>query len=88
MGNSPYQNLSPASFWSLANAKSSTLLPDGLYKKKWQIGKDEKIATAGSYFTQHVGRYLKRNGFHVLDMEPLPWGSRLKITGSGLLCHE
>lgn len=33
MSNSPYQNLSPASFWGLTIAKFNTLIPDGLYNK-------------------------------------------------------
>jgi hypothetical protein len=74
MSNSPYQGIPSIRFWSAAVAKSTAIVPDGLYNSKWPIEKNEKIATAGSCFAQHIGRYLKRNGFHVLDMEPPPLG--------------
>lgn len=78
MRNNPYQDLSPSHFWGRAIAKSTALVPEELYKRKWPIGKGEKIATAGSCFAQHIGRHLKRNGFHVLDMEPPPLGLTLE----------
>jgi hypothetical protein len=44
-----------------------------MYRKKWDIGPTERIATAGSCFAQHIGRHMKRKGFNVLDMEPPPY---------------
>lgn len=78
MSYSPYQGLTSSSFWSSAVTNSTSLVSDGLFLKKWPIGKDEKIATAGSCFAQHIGRNLKRNGFNVLDMEPGPLGLTLE----------
>lgn len=78
MSRSPYQGLPKTSFWSSAVAKSSTRVPEGLYEKKWPIGKNEKIATAGSCFAQHIGRHLKRNSYKVMDMEPPPIGLSLE----------
>jgi hypothetical protein len=68
----PYQDLAKESFWSRAVADSTSLVPEGLYNKKWPIRKDDRIATAGSCFAQHIGRHMKGKGFQVLDLEPSP----------------
>ncbi len=68
----PYQDLAKESFWSRAVADSTSLVPEALYDKKWPIRKDDRIATAGSCFAQHIGRHMKGKGFHVLDLEPSP----------------
>lgn len=68
----PYQNLPKESFWSSAVAGSTALVPESLYDKKWPIHKDDRIATAGSCFAQHIGRHMKGKGFQVLDLEPSP----------------
>ncbi len=68
----PYQNLAKESFWSRAVADSTTLVPEALYDKKWPIRRDDRIATAGSCFAQHIGRHMKGKGFQVLDLEPSP----------------
>ncbi|MCW2308481.1 GSCFA domain-containing protein [Rhodobium gokarnense] len=33
---------------------------------------DARIATAGSCFAQHIGRYLRNNGLNYMDLEPAP----------------
>jgi hypothetical protein len=68
----PYQDLPKKCFWSRGVAASKTLVPEHLYEYKWPIQKDERIATAGSCFAQHIGRRMKANGFTVLDLEPAP----------------
>lgn len=68
----PYQNLPKECFWSRAVAGSTALVPEALYDKKWPIRKDERIATAGSCFAQHIGRHMKTKDFQVLDLEPAP----------------
>ena len=74
MVKSPYQGLPQTAFWRNAVSNSTTLVPTGLYKKKWPINKTERIATAGSCFAQHIGHHLHRNGFNIMDMEPPPLG--------------
>jgi hypothetical protein len=69
---SPYANLPARSFWSSGVAKSQGPVPDRIYAPKWQISPDDKIATAGSCFAQHIGRKLKEHKFQVLDVEPPP----------------
>ena len=47
---------------------------NNIYKKKFDIKPNTKIATAGSCFGQHVGNHLKRNGYQVIDEEIAPPG--------------
>jgi hypothetical protein len=68
----PYQNSSKESFWSSAVARSTTLVPELIYNRKWPISRDERIATAGSCFAQHIGRHMRARKFDVMDMEPSP----------------
>lgn len=68
--NSPYSSLPPKSFWKTAVDQVHPLALDNLYVKKFTIGTDDKIATAGSCFAQHVANRLRRAGYSVIDMEP------------------
>lgn len=68
----PYEDLPGESFWSSGVARSTTLVPKNLYQKKWPIHPNDRIATAGSCFAQHIGRHMRTSGFRVLDMEPAP----------------
>ncbi len=45
---------------------------DAIYKKKFDIPLHASLAAAGSCFAQHVCQRLKKNGYHVLDLEPPP----------------
>ena len=45
--------------------------PD-LYQPTFSIRPDTRVATAGSCFAQHIGRYLRDAGCTVLDAEPPP----------------
>ena len=44
----------------------------GLYEKKFEIGSDDAVATAGSCFAQHIAINLRSNGYNVIDTEPAP----------------
>ncbi len=68
----PYIGLPPENYWRTAVAQSTTPVPKKLYSKKWEIKHDDKIATAGSCFAQHIGQRLKQSGFSLLDAEPAP----------------
>ncbi|MGO1118177.1 GSCFA domain-containing protein [Rhodovibrionaceae bacterium A322] len=70
---SPYKGLPSHAFWNSGVTKAFPNL-DGLYKKKFEIGPDEAIATAGSCFAQHIDRRLRAANYKVLDMEPTPPG--------------
>lgn len=68
----PYKNQSPKHFWKTGVSLADPLYPSEFYTKKWSIFHDDKIATAGSCFAQHIGKNLKSKDFMVLDKEPPP----------------
>ena len=70
----PYSNLPPYSFWKTGVVQENPYLIQNIYSKKFEISSTDKIATAGSCFAQHISRYLKKNGYGVLDAEPAPPG--------------
>lgn len=72
MGKNPYTNLPKSAFWKTGVAQENPYAIEGIYKKKFDISPDTKVATAGSCFAQHISRHLKRNGYNVLDVEPPP----------------
>lgn len=71
---SPYAELPASAFWRSGVAEVSPLAPGGLYRRKWPIEPGWQIGAAGSCFAQHVCRFLRRNGYRVLDVEPPPPG--------------
>ena len=74
MGKNPYSNLPKSAFWKTGVAQENPFAIEGIYKKKFDIPPNAKIATAGSCFAQHISRHLKKNGYNVLDVEPPPPG--------------
>ena len=68
----PYSSLPARAFWQTGMVQQSPLNPKEIYKKKFEIHKNDKIVTAGSCFAQHISRHLRRNGFFVVDVEPAP----------------
>lgn len=71
---SPYAGLPKSHFWRTAVAETSDAMPDGLYRKKFDIGCNTPIATAGSCFAQNIARYLRRANLPIIDSEPAPPG--------------
>jgi len=74
MGGSPYSNLPPERFWRTGVAGQQPETIEGLYRKRFEISPDMRIATAGSCFAQHIARHMRQHGFDVLDLEPAPPG--------------
>jgi len=74
MGKNPYSDLPKSAFWKTGVSQENPYAIEGIYKKKFDIPPDAKIATAGSCFAQHISRHLKKNGYNVLDVEPPPPG--------------
>lgn len=70
MVKNPYSDLPKSAFWKTGVAQESPYSIEGIYKKKFNIPANAKIATAGSCFAQHISRHLKKNGYNVLDVEP------------------
>ncbi len=70
----PYSDLDATAFWRSGVADMDPVVPEGIYKKKWTIGREAKIGTAGSCFAQHIARHMRANGYSVMDVEPAPEG--------------
>jgi hypothetical protein len=70
----PYKGLPEHNWWRHAVEGRSRNDLIGLYRKRFPVLRDDKIATAGSCFAQHITKRLRANGFNVLDVEPPPPG--------------
>lgn len=71
---SPYSGLEGRSFWKTGVVEKHPLELEDIYIKKFEIGRSEWIATAGSCFAQHIANRMRIRGFQVLDAEPPPPG--------------
>lgn len=72
MPSNPYSELPAKAFWRSGVAMIDTPVAPDIYTPKWSIARDMKIATAGSCFAQHIGRYLRAADFDIMDVEPAP----------------
>jgi hypothetical protein len=68
----PYAALAPRAVWRKAVAETHPLQFEHLYRRKFELSHNARIATAGSCFAQHIAQSLKRNGFNFCDFEPEP----------------
>ena len=68
----PYANLAPEAFWRTAVAEPGADGLENLWPPKFAITPEDRIATAGSCFAQHLGRALAERGFSWTDFEPAP----------------
>lgn len=67
----PYKSMPNRAFWRQSVAE----LHVADFADLWtpiELKGDEKVATAGSCFAQHIGRNLKKRGVAYMDMEPAP----------------
>jgi hypothetical protein len=70
MKTTPYSDLPDHCFWkrSINNIKPNQV--DPVVSVAFNITPEDKIATAGSCFAQHIARYLSKSGFNFLVTEP------------------
>ncbi len=68
----PYKNLPDVQFWKKSVATISPEEVDPVYLPRFKIGKDDKVATAGSCFAQHIARTLSTSGFNYFISESAP----------------
>ncbi|MBB4952788.1 hypothetical protein H4S14_000830 [Agrobacterium vitis] len=68
----PYAALAPRSVWRKAVAETHPLQLQDLYRRKFTVPREARIATAGSCFAQHIAHSLRRHGFNFRDFEPAP----------------
>src|SRR5579862_5335507 len=71
---SPYSGKPARSFWRSGVTDRHPLEPGDIYVKKFALTGDDRIATAGSCFAQHIARRLRQNNYNVIDEEPAPAG--------------
>jgi hypothetical protein len=89
MTSNPYSDLPPDRFWRTGVAEAHPLTVADLYKKKFVIRKQDKIATAGSCFAQHLAIHLQRRGYSILDVEPpIPGMSREESQRYGYMIYS
>jgi len=73
-GSTPYGKLPPDRFWRTGVAAQEWAELRNLYRKKFEIGKTDRVVTAGSCFAQHISAGMRANGYRVPDFEPAPPG--------------
>lgn len=79
MSGSPYQKLGDHHFWRRAVAGVERFRFDPVVSTRFTIGAQERVATAGSCFAQHISQRLSRIGFNYQVVEAgehLPPGQR------------
>lgn len=59
----PYQNLPDYQFWRRAVERLAKANVDPVVRASFKLKKNDKVATAGSCFAQHIARTLVKNGF-------------------------
>ena len=62
--NHPYKDLPDHALWRRAVANVAALDLDPVVDVPFTIGAHDKVATSGSCFAQHIGRYLRESGLN------------------------
>ena len=78
----PYETLSPRHFWRTGVAAHTPFTVEDIYRKRFDISRQDKVAVAGSCFAQHVGRNLRDRGFSLVDVEPPLTGMSIETAHS------
>lgn len=68
----PYKNADRRQFWKNAVASIEVNTLDPVFATKFGIGKQDRVATAGSCFAQHIARTLSKSGFNYYVPETAP----------------
>lgn len=68
----PYSDLPARAYWRSGVAAREALDPGDLYRPRFPVTREMRVATAGSCFAQHIGRTLRGAGFPMIDAEALP----------------
>jgi len=73
MATNPYSKLAPRAFWRAAISDTHYAELSDLWEPL-PLSRQDRIATAGSCFAQHIGNNLARRGAAFMDLEPPPPG--------------
>ena len=63
-GRNPYQGLADYQFWRRAMERVSMRDVDPVVRARFTLKREDKVATAGSCFAQHISRTLVKHGFN------------------------
>ncbi len=63
MNSHPYTNVPARAHWRRSISRVPYAEVDPVGTPRFSIGRDDKVATAGSCFAQHIARHLKSGGF-------------------------
>ena len=69
MSDHPYRSLPDHCFWRRSIAGVSASDVDPVVHAKFKISRNDRIATAGSCFAQHIARHLTQSGFNYFVTE-------------------
>lgn len=69
MASHPYENLPDYAYWRRAVSSVAPGELDPVVQAPFRFGVRDRVATAGSCFAQHIGRYLEANGCNYLVTE-------------------
>lgn len=78
----PYEGLESYRFWRTSMAGQAPGLVDPVTATKFKIGQEDKVATIGSCFAQHISRFLVSNGFNFYVAEQAPPAASEEIAAS------
>lgn len=70
----PYRGLAPFHFWKNSVAQPAMADVDPVSPVRFAITREDKVATAGSCFAQHIAKTLTANGFNYFVPEIAPAG--------------
>src|SRR6185437_9707763 len=85
MPQNPYETLSPEHFWKSGVSQRAGEEYEGLWKPRFAFDAATRFATAGSCFAQHIGKWLRENGYQWLDPMTSPAsGNAASGEGAGL----
>lgn len=65
----PYAGLPPYQFWNRSVSAIEPHLVDPVTHPRFTIGRNARVATAGSCFAQHISRAISKSGFNYLVVE-------------------
>jgi hypothetical protein len=65
----PYQSLPDYRYWRQAVSDPAAGEVDPVVRAPFKIGAEERVATAGSCFAQHISRYLRDRAFNFIQVE-------------------
>ena len=80
----PYKSLPQHCFWRQSVVQPACGDVDPVVRPKFLISRQDRVATAGSCFAQHIARHLAASGFHYLVTEtPHPLFRGLDVAAYG-----